>query len=115
MRRIGWVAQLLASHGIIVLVPVIAPYVDSRAAVRALHDRAGIQYLEIHVNTPVAECSRRDVKGLYARQRAGQLVGLTGVDDPYEPPLRPELSLTTVDRSVDECAADVLALPSVSG
>ena len=85
VRRVGFVAQLLASHGVKVLVPVIAPYVGTRAEVRARHVEAGTPYLEVHVAAPVEVCMTRDVKGLYAKQAAGELTGLTGVDDPYEP------------------------------
>lgn len=107
VRRIGLVAGLLARHGVKVLVPVIAPYVDSRAAVRALHDAAGTPYVEVHVATPVDTCSERDVKGLYARAQAGELRGLTGIDDPYEEPLSPELRLDTSDRSLEQTVSAV--------
>lgn len=95
VRRIGFVARLLARHGVLVLVPVIAPYADVRAAVRADHESDGTPYLEVHVATPLDVCADRDVKGLYARQRAGELTGLTGVDDPYESPEQPDLRLDT--------------------
>jgi len=105
VRRIGFLALLLARHGVISLVPVIAPYRTSRDAVRVQHYMHGVDYAEVHVATPVDVCSQRDVKGLYARQRMGELTGLTGVDDPYEPPERPELRIhphtQTVDESVD--------------
>jgi len=109
VRRIGFVAGLLARNGVKALVPVIAPYREGRDAVRALHENAGTAYLEVHVATPVDACAERDVKGLYARQRAGEIRGLTGVDDPYEEPLSPEIRLDTLDRSLDETAAAVLA------
>jgi adenylylsulfate kinase len=108
VRRIGFVASLLARNGVKVLVPVIAPYRASRDAVRVVHEHAGTPYLEIHVATPVETCAERDVKGLYAKQRAGELSGLTGVDDPYEEPLSPEIRLDTRDRSLDEAVAVVL-------
>ncbi|NUT50848.1 MAG: adenylyl-sulfate kinase [Saccharothrix sp.] len=108
VRRTGFVAQLLARHGVVVLVAVIAPYRESRAAVRAHHERCGTRYLEVHVDTPLDVCARRDVKGLYARQRAGTLRGLTGVDDPYETPVHPDLVVST-DRPVGVAAASVLA------
>lgn len=92
VRRVGFVASLLSLHGVVTLVPVIAPYAGSRAEVRDLHARAGAAYAEVHVSTPSDVCAARDVKGLYARQRAGELRGLTGVDDPYESPLRPDLT-----------------------
>ncbi|MFJ6940042.1 adenylyl-sulfate kinase [Streptomyces sp. NPDC101132] len=107
VQRIGFVAGLLASHGVKALVPVIAPYADSRAAVRARHAAAGTPFLEIHVATPVTLCSARDVKGLYAKQAAGEISGLTGVDDPYEAPESPELRVQTQSRSVAESAAEL--------
>jgi adenylylsulfate kinase len=115
VQRIGFVAELLASHGVIAVVPVIAPYADSREAVRKRHQAAGTTYLEVHVATPVEECSERDVKGLYARQAAGELSGLTGVDDPYEAPETPDLRLDTRGRSVEESAGAVHALLTERG
>jgi adenylylsulfate kinase len=102
VRRIGFVAGLLARNGVKALVPVIAPYRAGRDAVRALHEGVGAPYIEVHVATPVETCAERDVKGLYAKHRAGQLRGLTGVDDPYEQPLSPDIRLDTRDRSLDE-------------
>jgi len=110
VQRIGFVAGLLASHGVKVLVPVIAPYADSREAVRKRHAAAGTPYLEVHVATPVEVCSVRDVKGLYARQAAGEISGLTGVDDPYEVPEAPDLRLEAHTQSVSESAAALRAL-----
>ncbi|MEE1739795.1 adenylyl-sulfate kinase [Streptomyces sp. BE147] len=109
VRRIGFVAALLASHGVIVVVPVIAPYAEAREAVRMRHVAAGTPYVEVHVATPVEVCSARDVKGLYARQAAGRLTGLTGIDDPYETPDAPEVRLDTSERSVTASAAAVYA------
>lgn len=110
VTRIGFVAELLASRGIVVLAPVIAPYADSRAAVAAHHDERGTPYLEVHVATPLEVCAERDVKGLYARQEAGEITGLTGVDDPYEVPETPDLRVHTHTQSVAESAAAVHAL-----
>jgi adenylylsulfate kinase len=110
VQRIGFVAELLASHGVLVLVPVIAPYADSREAVRKRHRTRGTGYVEIHVATPLEVCADRDVKGLYARQAAGELTGLTGVDDPYEVPLSPDLRIETHGSTVQESAAAVHAL-----
>jgi len=107
VTRIGFVAQKLASHGVIVLAPVIAPYAASRAAVRERHAAGGTEFVEIHVATPVEVCCERDVKGLYARQAAGEICGVTGVDDPYEAPENPELRIQTQSRSVAECAAEL--------
>jgi len=105
VRRIAYVARLLAGHGVLVLVSVIAPYAATRAATRMLHQETGTAYLEVHVATPVEVCERRDVKGLYAQARAGALPRLTGVDDPYEPPHAPDLRLDTAGRSVEESVA----------
>src|SRR5215470_16417987 len=91
--RIGFVAELLA-----------------RDRVRVRHAGSGTAFLEVHVATPLAECAARDVKGLYARQARGELTGLTGVDDIYEPPPAPELRLDTTGRPVGEDAAAVLNL-----
>ncbi|MCD9140655.1 adenylyl-sulfate kinase [Streptomyces albireticuli] len=107
VRRIGFVAELLARHGVNVLVPVIAPYADAREAVRKHHQEHGTAYLEVHVATPVEICSVRDVKGLYAKQAAGEISGLTGVDDPYEEPADPEVRIAAHETSVEESAAVV--------
>jgi len=115
VQRIGFVAGLLASHGVKTLVPVIAPYADSRAAVRARHAARATPFLEIHVATPVTLCSQRDVKGLYARQAAGEISGLTGVDDPYEAPESPELRIQTQGRSVADSAAELHAFLTERG
>jgi adenylylsulfate kinase len=115
VQRIGFVAELLASHGVLVLVPVIAPYADSREAVRKRHQANGTGYVEIHVATPVDVCAVRDVKGLYAKQAAGELTGLTGVDDPYEIPRDPDLRIQTQGHTVEESAAAVFALLAERG
>ncbi|MER5860665.1 adenylyl-sulfate kinase [Streptomyces sp. NPDC059688] len=115
VQRIGFVAELLARNGVKALVPVIAPYTDSRDAVRKRHEENGTPYLEIHVATPVDVCSERDVKGLYAKQAAGELSGLTGVDDPYEEPETPDLRIESQHQTVRESAASVHALLSERG
>jgi adenylylsulfate kinase len=115
VQRVGFVARLLARNGVIVLVPVIAPYADARALVRSEHDADGTAFVEVHVATPLELCAERDVKGLYAKQRAGQLSGLTGVDDPYEIPSSPELRLDTQGQTADESAARVHAALAARG
>lgn len=115
VQRIGFVAELLARNGVKALVPVIAPYADSRDAVRGRHAQNATPYLEIHVATPVDVCSVRDVKGLYAKQAAGELTGLTGVDDPYEEPATPDLRIESQNQTVQESAASVYALLSERG
>lgn len=104
VRRIGFVAHLLSRNGVVVLCPVISPYRAGRDEVRELH--AG-RMVEVHVAAPVDVCAERDVKGLYARQRAGEISGLTGVDDPYEPPLSPEVVVDTHLQTVEESAEAV--------
>jgi adenylylsulfate kinase len=99
VQRIGFVANLLSRNGMTVLCPVIAPYREDRDEVRALHDG---RFVEVYVSTPLDVCAQRDVKGLYAKQRAGEIVGFTGVDDPYEPPLAPEVTIPTHELSLDE-------------
>jgi len=115
VQRIGFVAELLASNGVKALVPVIAPYADSREAVRKRHQGEGTAYLEVHVATPVDVCAERDVKGLYAKQAAGQLSGLTGVDDPYEAPADPDLRIEAHTETVEDSAARVYALLAERG
>ena len=110
VRRVGFVAELLARHGVVALVPVIAPYAATRDEVRAQHDAHGTGYLEVHVATPLAECRRRDVKGLYARAATGALTGMTGVDDPYEEPDKPDLRLDTTGTDVATAARRVMDL-----
>ncbi|MCX4561955.1 adenylyl-sulfate kinase [Streptomyces umbrinus] len=115
VQRIGFLADLLARNGVKTLVPVIAPYSDSREAVRKRHQASGAAYIEVHVATPVEVCSERDVKGLYAKQAAGEISGLTGVDDPYEEPESPDLRIESHTQSVQESAAALHALLAERG
>ncbi|MFI6199883.1 adenylyl-sulfate kinase [Streptomyces phaeochromogenes] len=115
VQRIGFLADLLARNGVKTLVPVIAPYADSREAVRKRHQASGAAYIEVHVATPVEVCSERDVKGLYAKQAAGEISGLTGVDDPYEEPESPDLRIESHNQSVQESAAALHALLAERG
>ncbi|MDQ0773671.1 adenylylsulfate kinase [Streptomyces aurantiacus] len=115
VQRIGFLADLLARNGVKTLVPVIAPYADSREAVRKRHQASGAAYVEVHVATPVEVCSERDVKGLYAKQAAGEISGLTGVDDPYEEPTSPDLRIESHTQSVQESAAALHALLAERG
>ncbi|HET9871344.1 MAG TPA: adenylyl-sulfate kinase [Propionibacteriaceae bacterium] len=107
VARIGWVAQLLARHGVLVLVPVIAPHADAREAVRRLHEERETTYLEVFVEAPLEVTAARDVKGMYARARAGTLPGFTGVDDEYEPPEFPDVRLRTADRAVEDSVTEL--------
>ena len=109
VRRIGWVAAEIARHhGMAVACP-IAPYEGARAAARAMAASAGAGFVLVHVATPLEVCERRDRKGLYARARAGQLRGMTGVDDPYEEPADAELTIDTTAMTVREATETVLA------
>ncbi|KOV80219.1 adenylylsulfate kinase [Nocardia sp. NRRL S-836] len=108
--RIGFVADLLARNGVLVFAAVISPFRAAREQVRRRHRASGTPFVEVHVATPVEECAERDVKGLYAKQRAGAITGLTGVDDVYEPPPAPELRIDTRGNTVDDSADAVVAL-----
>jgi adenylyl-sulfate kinase len=106
--RVGEMALLFADAGTVALVALVSPYTDCRQKVRALHERDGLPFLEVFVNTPAEECARRDPKGLYARANNGSLSGMTGVDAPYEEPPAPEVELTP-EMDVDAAVALVLA------
>lgn len=93
IRRIGEVAKLFADAGVITMTSFISPYRKDRDLVRELHKAGNLPFLEIHVNTPIGTCEQRDPKGLYKKARAGQLKGFTGIDDPYEEPLQPEMTI----------------------
>ena len=110
VTRIGWVARLLASHGTVVLVPVIAPYAAARQAVRDDHAAKGVAFAEVFVSTSLAVAEQRDVKGLYARARRGEITGMTGVDDPYEQPATAELELDTAVLALDDSVQQAYAL-----
>jgi len=103
--RVAFVAQLLARNDVVVIVAVVSPYRAARAEARRVLQR----FFEVHVDCPLNECERRDVKGMYKRARAGELRGFTGVDDPYEVPLDAELTVSTGVQSSDESAALVEA------
>ena len=107
VRRVGEVARLLTDAGLVALVPVISPYRADRARVRDAHAVDGLPFVEVFVDTPLAVCEARDPKGLYARARAGELTGLTGVDAPYEAPTSPDVHLTAAD--LDRAVTAVIA------
>lgn len=108
VRRVGEVAALLADTGVVTIVPIISPFADSRAAVRELHERASLPFIEVHMATSIDECANRDPKGLYRKVRDGEMTGLSGVDAPYEAPISPELTLGRNGESVDECVSQLL-------
>ncbi len=112
IRRIGEVAKLFADCGVLTMTSFISPYRKDRDTVRALHAEGGLPFVEVYVNTPIETCEQRDPKGLYKKARAGQLKGFTGIDDPYEAPLKPELTLDATSTSPQE--ATVLLLDYLS-
>ena len=104
VRRIGWFASRLEHHGVIVLASLVSPYREARATARGFCRT----FIEVHVATPLEECERRDVKGLYARARRGEIKAFTGIDDPYEPPLTPELVIDTTKVSENDAVTSVI-------
>ncbi len=109
IRRIGEVAKLFSDAGIITITSFISPYRRDRDEVRKLHEDAKLPFLEVFVDCPLEEAERRDPKGLYKKARAGEMKGFTGIDDPYEPPQRPEVVLRTDRLSVADSVAELLA------
>ena len=104
VRRVGFLASRLEHHGVIAVCALISPYAASRLHVRQMCQR----FIEVHVSTPLAECERRDVKGLYERARRGDIPGFTGIDDPYEPPPFPEVCLDASVMSVEDAVEAVM-------
>ncbi|MFN4259089.1 MAG: adenylyl-sulfate kinase [Gemmataceae bacterium] len=102
IRRIGEVAKLFADTGIITMTSFISPYRKDRDNVRAIHAEAKLPFLEIFVNTPIETCEQRDPKGLYKKARAGEIKNFTGIDDPYEAPLNPEVTLDATSLTPQE-------------
>lgn len=108
IRRIGFVAAEISRNGGVAICAPIAPYAATRRDVRAMVESVHGGFVEIHVATPLEECERRDRKGLYAKARAGLIKGFTGIDDPYEVPEQPELTLDTLQASPEELAQQVI-------
>lgn len=110
IRRIGCVAELFASAGIVTLTAFVSPYRRDRDFVRRLVEGGGRQgsFVEVFVDAPLEVCESRDPKGLYKKARAGELKGMTGIDDPYEPPLQPELRLESASQSPEVLAEQVV-------
>jgi sulfate adenylyltransferase len=108
IRRIGWVAAEVARHRGMALCCPIAPYAKARVTARAMAQTAGAGFVLVYVSTPLAVCEQRDRKGLYAKARAGQLTGMTGIDDPYEEPTDADLVIDASEVSIDEAVRAVL-------
>ncbi len=111
IRRIGWVAAVLARNGVVAITAAISPYRDIRDEIRGQIDN----FVEVYVDTPLGVCEERDVKGLYAKARSGEIPQFTGVSDPYEPPPAPEVRVVTHDRDVAASAAQVLSYLEEAG
>lgn len=109
IRRIGEVAKLFADAGVITMTSFISPYRRDRDLARDFHHDAGLGFIEVFVDTPLEVCEARDPKGLYEKARRGELKGFTGIDDPYEPPLHPELIVNTASALPEEISAQILA------
>jgi len=109
VRRAGEVARLFADAGVVALVPLISPFRAGRERVRLIHEMADLPFVEVFVDTPIEQCEQRDPKGLYAKARAGELKGFTGIDAPYEAPDDPDLVVTPADGAPLDQAQAVLA------
>jgi bifunctional enzyme CysN/CysC len=115
VRRVGQVARLFADAGVVAVVSLVSPLRSDRIVPRQLHEAAGLPFIEVHVDTDVDECARRDPKGLYARARSGEIKGFTGVDAPYEPPEQAEIHIETATIDVSDAVQRILAaLPEAS-
>ena len=121
VRRIGWIASVLARNGVVAITAAISPYRATRNEVRSMHDEVvppnatKAAFIEIHIATPLEVCEDRDVKGLYAKARSGEIPEFTGVSDPYEAPEKCEITIPTQDQSIEESAAMVLAYLDQNG
>lgn len=104
IKRVGFLASKLEKNGVFVIASFISPYQETRDFVRNMC----ANFIEVHVATPLEECERRDTKGLYAKARKGEITQFTGIDDPYEEPVNPEIKVDTTDLSVDEAIDKVL-------
>jgi adenylyl-sulfate kinase len=109
IRRIGFVARLLARNGVPVITAAISPYREVRDEVRAWVEGDGASFIEVFVDCSIEELTRRDVKGLYAKALRGEIANFTGISDPYEPPLRPEITVRSDTQSVDESLSLILS------
>jgi len=108
VHRIAYVARLLAKHGVLVFVAAISPYAETRAQLRELSRAAGHPFLEVFVHAPLETVIERDVKGLYRRARAGEIPSFTGISDPYEPPVAPDVELRTDREDRATCEARIV-------
>jgi adenylyl-sulfate kinase len=115
VRRIGWVARVLARNGVIAITAAISPYRDIRDEIRKATEQGGTPFIEVYANAPIDVVTQRDVKGLYKKALAGELPQFTGVTDPYEPPTSPNVTAYTGRDSIDESVAAILQYLSGRG
>ena len=109
IRRMAEVACLFADSGLVAVVPIISPFIASRAHARKIHEDRNMKFIEVHVATPLDECERRDTKGLYAKVRSGDMTGLSGVDSPYEAPVSPDVVVGANNESLKQSVAMIMA------
>jgi adenylylsulfate kinase len=109
IRRIAFVADLLSRNGVPVITAAISPYREIRDEARKMHEDAGATFVEVYVATSLEDCEARDTKGLYAKARSGEIKEFTGISDPYEEPLNPEVRVETHDKTPEESAQQVMA------
>jgi bifunctional enzyme CysN/CysC len=109
IRRMAEVACLFADSGLVAVVPIISPFIVSRAHARKIHEDRNLKFIEVHVATPLDECERRDTKGLYAKVRSGDMTGLSGVDSPYEAPKSPDVVVGANSESLQQSVAMIMA------
>jgi adenylylsulfate kinase len=109
IRRIGEVSKLFVDTGVIVLSSFISPYRADRDLVRALHAADKMDFIEVHVDCALAEAEKRDPKGLYKKARAGEIKGFTGIDDPYEAPVKPEVHLHSDEMTLEQEVAVLIS------
>merc|ERR1712013_824239 len=110
IRRVAEVGKLFADSGVVALCSFVSPYNKDRELARQLHKSVGLPFFEIHVSTSLEECEKRDVKGLYKKARAGIIKGFTGIDQPYEIPISPEVTINTENRTVDDCVQQIVEI-----
>jgi adenylylsulfate kinase len=115
VRRIGFVARLLARNGVFVITAAISPYADVREEIRRLAEADGIAFIEVFANADLESLVRRDVKGLYRKALAGEIPHFTGVSDPYEPPAAPEVTVRTDVESIAESVEKILKALNARG
>ena len=115
IRRIGFVARLLARNGVVAIGAAISPYADVRNELRTLAAKDGVDFIEVHAHATIDALAARDVKGLYRKALAGELANFTGVSDPYEPPSNPEVVIRSDQESIDESLSRILGLLATRG